>query len=334
MTCALSVKLLDATGQLFAKTMDQGYNLVVTAHDAAKPDTPVISLELHDDGVHRSVTPPSGNRTYLLKVEAQRNNERIQLVDGIILAAPVCGAFDHLAGGGPNRAWLVVIVVVSALLLVLIALGILLWLRRRSQLGPEGDLNPDTWGQVVLERPKGNPLAKWDLGSIDRAVQAWDPVEVIAGDEKMICPVGRIKIRQSIEESRGEAKAGKVGAHVRVFYVDGFDVFNGFRWIDDSISHELKDQWWLTFSTARPSAIPHAPGSKVPAPSPSQSAGSENIPPRPRPDSDTLQPAPPIPTETGPTSPGGSGTTAPSTGNQVSARPRPDLEDLAAKKDA
>lgn len=329
-TCVLSAKLLDAAGQLFARTMDQNYNLVVTARDASKPDTPEIALELDDDGFHRSITPPTSGRPYLLKVEAQKDDERIQIVDDIALAVPACSLF---APGGVNRAWIVVIAVISVLLLTLIVLGILLLLKRRSQPDPDKEKNSETSGHIVLQRPKGTDMAYYDLAKSDLVRQVWDPVEVMINGQKVTCPVGCIKISQNIMESRGETTARKIGANVTVFYEGGFNVFNGPRWIDDTVHLELKDQWWITFRLPlRKTPIRPAPEAEGPRQPPGDSIPGgvvSDSPSKPRPISDSVLPKHRTEPDA-PTSPAAGATTPRRQG--TSSLPRPDSEDLIARK--
>ncbi len=339
-TCVLSARILDAAGQLFAMTMDQDYDLIVTAHDVSQPDMPVIPLVLDENGVHRSTISPTNGKRYLLKVEAQMNNETILLADGITLAAPTCGL---VALVDDNRAWIAGIAALSIALLFLIALGVLLWRRRRSQPSLEGDSNPDTQGYVVLERPKGTLMASWNLSNHERVFQVWDPVEVIVDGKKVTCPVVRVEIQQSRNESIGETQTGKVGAHVTVFYKDRFDIFSGSRWIDESIDPlELKDGWWIAFrrlpgEPLTPLTPPPSGGEdnlSDPSPSVPPPGSSRIMPSRPRPDSDSLRPTRPTSADAPAASKSGQGAAAPSISTSTPDHPRPDSEDLATEDDA
>lgn len=281
--CVLSAKLLDAAEQPFAEMMDPSYTLTVVAKGAPGSDTPDIPLELSADGIHRSTIKPSKNVSYFLTVEAQRNDETIQLVDGISLLSPECGVF-----AGTNRSWMVPLLAIAALLILLIALGIALWIRRRSQ--PDTDaVNNDAYGWVVLERPKGTPIVEHDLSETKRISQTWAPSDVTSAGKPMICPVGKVEIKQSIQESKGEGRTGTVGAHVQVFLQDGLDALDGEHWVDQGIGWELKDHWWITFRLKG-----MAPPAPVPVPSPSgriDTPSVRSISVRPRPATDTARPS-------------------------------------------
>lgn len=282
--CALEVRLLDATEQPLAKTMDQGYTLIVTARDESGSETSFVTLESQDGATYRSITSPTGGRMYRLRVEARKNNELIQLLDGIALPVPQCSLLGGTAGSRSSTLLVIVVTIVGLLVLVSV-LGRRLWRKRAQNESKVIEKNPDARGVVRLEQPKGTALAERDLSIAELAVNHWNPVEAVKEGKKVPCPVKRIEIRQSAADARGDGQTGKVGAYVRPFYADNFDVFNESKWIQNGVSLELKDGWWLTFQTKHPVVSP--PSGKTPtAPKPAPSHPGESNWEIPRPDSD------------------------------------------------